>query len=481
MVAATPASVRLRRTWPQRLLITFNCLLIVGCLSAAGGVGYFYYRFGTLPRLTFGDGVLSGDSDPGGAQNYLLVGSDTRAGQDAESFGTVGGARADTMILVRIDPRAERAAMVSFPRDLFIPIYSAEGLEGGRDRINTAFANGPDQLVMTITKNFGIPIHHYVQVNFAGFRDLVDAVGGVELYLAGAVRDREPGTGRNVAGLDVPESGCVTLGGGQALAYVRSRNFEQFVDGRWQRDPSGDHGRIQRQQDFIRRAVRAALSEGLTNPTKLNQLLDVADDNIVVDSKLDGRDVVNIGKRFRSLTPDTLDQRSLVVSDFRTSAGAAVLRLVDGPDNEETFDIFRGIEAGPEDVTPASVRLRVLNGTGRSREAGGARDGLGVAGFNVVGVGDGSFGTDLTTIRYAAGQEAKAALLAAYLVSPGAHFVLDPALTVDIVLTTGMDYEGILAEPRPVEAVPPPAAEEPPPPADEAPEAEAEPDPAEDC
>jgi polyisoprenyl-teichoic acid--peptidoglycan teichoic acid transferase len=482
MVAAS-TSARLRRTWPQRLLITFNCLLIVGCLTGAGGVGYFYYRFGNIPRIDLPEGVFGPvpgqDPDPGGAQNYLLVGSDTREGQDAESFGSAeqtGGPRADTMILVRVDPRAERAAMVSFPRDLWVTIYSAEGEDLGRNRINVAFDGGPAQLIMTIRENFNVPIDHYAQVNFAGFRDLVDAVGGVEMFLAGPVRDRDA-SGNNVAGLDIDQSGCVTLGGGQALAYVRSRHFQQLVDGQWQADPRGDIGRIERQQDFIRRAVRAALSEGLTNPTKLNQLLNVADRNIVIDSELDGRDVVNIGQRFQSLAPDTLNQRSLVVEDFRTSAGAAVLRLVDAPENEETFDIFRGIERGPEEVTPSSVQVRVLNGTGRPGEAGGARDGLGLAGFNVVGLGDGAFGTEVTTIRYASGQEARAALLAAHLVTPGANLVLDPDLTVDAVLTTGQDYEGVLAEPRPVEDVPPPPpAEEPPPPADEGePEPEAEP------
>src|SRR3954468_2824664 len=103
--APPPAGDRLRRTWPQRLLISFNILLIMGCLASATGIGYFYYRFGQLPRIDF-HGHLTQDSPPGDPQNFLLVGSDTRAFVDnpdeAKSFGSsskTGGQRSDTIIL----------------------------------------------------------------------------------------------------------------------------------------------------------------------------------------------------------------------------------------------------------------------------------------------------------------------------------------------------------------------------------------------
>lgn len=469
-----------RRTRPQQALIALNCILIVGCLVMVGGLGYFVRRVGNIPRIDIGGDVLGsrpgedGSPDPGGPQNYLLVGSDTREGQD-EAFGTTaqtGDARADTMILVRIDPREERAAIVSFPRDLWVDIYDEDGNQLGEQRINTAFGGGEKQLISTISHNFDIPVHHYAQVNFAGFHDLVEAVGGVQIYLPGPVRDRDA-SGANLAGLDIPEGGCVTLDGAQALAYVRSRHFEQFVDGRWQADPYGDLGRIERQQDFIRRAVREALSRGLTNPVKINQLLGVAEDNIVVDRTLDGSDIVNIGRRFQTLTPDTLDQRSLVVVDRVTAAGAQVLDLADDPANEETFAIFRGEEpdepAGPEEVVPGSVQLRVLNGTGRTGEAATARDGLAAAGFGVQGVGDGTVGTPATLVRYGLGQRAKAELVARWLDAPGVELVEDDSLTVDVVVVTGSDFAGVLDEPG-EPATAPPSADEPAP----APEPEAE-------
>jgi polyisoprenyl-teichoic acid--peptidoglycan teichoic acid transferase len=477
-----------RRTRPQQALIALNCILIVGCLVMVGGLGYFAQRVGNIPRIDIGAGVLGsrpGDDslpDPGGPQNYLLVGSDTREGQD-EGFGTTaetGDARADTMMLVRIDPGQERAAIVSFPRDLWVDIYDEGGNRQGVQRINTAFAGGPEQLISTIRHNFDIPVHHYAQVNFAGFHDLVEAVGGVQIYLPGPVRDRDA-SGNNLAGLDLPEGGCVTLDGAQALAYVRSRHFQQYVDGRWQADPYGDLGRIERQQDFIRRAVREALSRGLTNPVKINQLLGVAEDNIVVDRTLDGSDIVNIGRRFQTLTPDTLDQRSLVVVDRVTAAGAQVLELADDPANEETFAIFRGEDpeepAGPEDVVPGSVQLRVLNGTGRTGEAGVARDGLTAAGFGVQGVGDGTVGAPATLVRYGLGQRAKAELVVRWLDAPGAELVEDDSLTVDVVVVTGADFAGVRDEPGAPAAAPPPADDPAPEPEAPAEEPVAEPEP----
>jgi LCP family protein required for cell wall assembly len=469
----TASRAGLRRSWPQRLLITFNCLLIVLCLLGAGVLAYFYNRIGELPRATFAAGVL-GEDDPGDPQNFLLVGSDTRAfaeGDEAatDSFGDsadVPGQRADTIMLIRVDPRSETAAMVSFPRDLWIEMPG----EGRSGRINTAFEGGPEALVRTISEGYDIPIHHYLQVDFAGFKGLVDAVDGVEVFLPAPVRDRDA-NGNNISGLDIPTSGCVSLSGDQALAYVRSRHFEQLVDGRWSADPTGDLGRIARQQDFMRRAVNEALSKDLLNPARINQLMDVAIDNVTVDPNLDLRDMMNLGKRFRSLAPDALQQYTLPVEITRVGR-ASVLLLVDGQETQDVLNVFRGIPPGdPAAVAPAAVTLRVLNGTGVAGQAGAASDGLSAAGFGVAGVGNDSASNEVTTVRYGSGQAAKAALVARYL-EPEVQLVEDTSLQVDVVVVTGATFAGIRSEPRPAEEVPVPVAPAtttaPPAPADDA-------------
>ena len=451
VVDASPAAPKLRRTWPQRLLISFNLLLIMGCIAGASGIGYFYYQFGQLPRITFDEGIITPDAPPGEPQNFLLVGSDTRAFVDnedeASSFGDAGdtgGQRSDTIILVRIDPRNKRAAMVSFPRDLWIPIAP----DGHNQRINTAFQNGPAQLIETIKLNYNVPIHHYMQVDFAGFQGLVDAVGGVELYLAGPVRDR-------VSGLNITDTGCVLFHGDQALSYVRSRHFQYQENGEWRSDGRGDLGRIERQQDFIRRALRKALSSGFTNPGRLNRLVNVGIDNIAVDSNLSAKDIVTLGKQFKSLAPDTLSQFALpVVNARRGEASVVVVPEADQARVEEIMQVFRGVEPEPSaPVDPTAVKVQVLNGSGRRGEASAASEALQLAGFQLGAPGDGST-TSRTTILYGPGQQAKAALLERYL-EAGASLQEDPDMQgFDVRLLTGEDYTGVLTEPRTADATP---------------------------
>ena len=462
MGSAIPAA-RLRRSWPQRFLITFNCVLIAMCVMAASAVGYSYYRFGNIPRVALGDFLA--DEPPGEPQNYLLVGSDSRefvqGGDDLESFGDTsetGSAKADTMILVRIDPRAETASMMSFPRDLLVTVADT----GEYNRINTAFAGGPSRLVETIQLNFNLPVHHYIQVDFAGFRELVEAVGGVELYLEHPVRDRgiDPATGRlsNFSGLDIQQTGCVTLDGDTALSYVRSRHFEELIDGEWVPDLTADLGRIERQQAFIATAVRQAMAKGLTNPARLTDLIGVAERNVTIDDELDPGDLIKLGQRFRSLEPGTLTPLKLPTqpADFGGAENNAV--VVDESEADEIFDVFRGVVPGGDVVVPSSVHTRVLNGSGRAGEANAARNDLAAAGFNAADASNASVELDTTTVRYAEGQRAKAELLASYL-ETAPTLVEDPTVrTVDVVLVTGLDYAGVLAAPRapsaPVDAAP---------------------------
>ena len=460
---AVPAGAALRRTWPQRLLIAFNIALILLCVTAASGLGYFYYEFGKLPRVSL-DGLRN--SPPGKPQNFLLVGSDSRAfvedAQDAKSFGSernTGGQRADTIILVRVDPAAHHAWMVSFPRDLLVSIAP----DGHLQRINTAFTDGAQQLLNTIKTDFNIPIDHYAQVDFKGFQGLVDAVGGVDIYIASPMRDKQ-------TGLLLLETGCLHLHGDQALAYVRSRHTEFLERGRWHFDPRGDLGRIERQQDFIRRALREALSKGLLNPSRMNRLVHVGLKNVKVSKSLDLKDIVNLGRNFHSLAPDTITQYSLPVT-LANWHGASVLKILekDQATAQQIFDVFKGEPQAPKaPPQPSEVTVRVLNGSGVVGQAGDTSSALQQSQFSVAAPGTTSH-IARTIIRYGSGQEDKARLLARYLVN-GADVQAYPGLEgVDVVLVTGKDFAGVLATPKAETAVaaPQPPAGNPPPAAPE--------------
>lgn len=447
-VASAPVSARPgvsgRRTWPQRLLITFNVFLVVTCLVIAGGLGYFNYKFGRLPRVNIESGVLAETEAPGEPQNYLVVGTDDAARLDPSDPVTNGrdelGVLSDTIMVLRVDPAQQHAQLLSLPRDLWVPISG-----GGESRINAALSvGGPEALINTIQDYFGIEINHYLQMDFYGFKELVSAVDGIPIYFEHPVRDHK-------TGLNVPTAGCITLSPDQALAYARSRAFEYQDETGWHTDGTGDLGRISRQQDFIRRAIQRAVVKGIRNPVTLNQLVNVGIGNVTVDDTLTAQDIFGLGKRFRTFEPSELETHTLDVVDDVIN-GAQVLRLADTDDNTATLNIFRGVGTGDGD-DPASVQMEVLNGSGTSGQAGTVAEDLGGVGFTVIGTGDAErFDFPTTVVRYTPGNEAAADLVRRYLAA-GAQVEQVDGLPAPVVVVTGLDYAGVNAEPGPSQLV----------------------------
>lgn len=430
---------RARRSWPQRFLLVTCACLVVGLLGTAGALGYAYSKYSRISRVRLGT-VLTEQAASAGAQNILLVGVDSadtldpddpaRAGRD-----NVGGLRSDSMMILRVDPDDESAHLLSVPRDLWVPLAS-----GGRQRINAAIQiGGPGELIDTIEEYLGVAINHYVQVDFAGFQDLVKAIDGVEVWFEHPTRDRN-------SGLDVTEPGCVSLDPAQALAYVRARHLQTFEDGRWRTDPTGDHGRMSRQQDFIVRALRRSVDKGVRNPVTANRLVDAALDTVTVDDQLTADDIVDLAMRFRAFQPDRLVKHTLPVVGGNVG-GASILRLVDeeaGP----VLDVFRGID--PDALTPESIRVRVLNGTGEPGHASLVGRELASVGFASAGTGDAeSFDSARTVVRYPPGRRAAADLVARHLVGGARLEEVDEGLGGDVVVVTGADHAGVLDVPRP--------------------------------
>jgi polyisoprenyl-teichoic acid--peptidoglycan teichoic acid transferase len=258
------------------------------------------------------------------------------------------------------------------------------------------------------------------------------------VYFPEPVRDRG-------SGLEVPEPGCVNLDGEQSLAFVRSRAYQVFDDGVWRTDPTGDLGRISRQQDFIRRALRRAVDQGARNPIKLDELIDVGLDAVAVDDVLTADDILALATRFRTFNPETLDLYSLPIVDD-TMGSAFIMRMVDA-EAQPLLDLFRE-DSETEAVSPGGVRVLVLNGSGRSGEAATTAEELDAGGFGIAGTGEAeTFDQERTEIRYAPGQGAAADLLSRWLVA-GADLVEAPPedLGADVVLVTGADFAGVADE-----------------------------------
>ncbi|CAN5766158.1 LCP family protein [soil metagenome] len=421
-------------------MLAIGITSVLVCVLAASGLAYGVWRFGQLDRTD----LDLPEAASGAPENFLIVGSDSRDGfdaEDADAGGIVGletaGRRSDTIIVARIDPSSEQVSVLSLPRDLWAPI-------AGSDRsakINAAYGQGEQVLADTIQASFGIEIHHYVEVDFRGFKRVVEAVDGVPLYFDRAMRDPN-------SGLDIAEAGCVTLDGDQALAFARARNLRfDTGDGDFEVDPTADLGRISRQQVFMRQALRRSVDQGLTDPVTLNRLVDVALDSVTIDDALDARDLLSLGRRFSSFDADQMETHSLPVEDFRAPDGSAALRLLDA-EAQSTLNLFRGLP--PDAGSETTVDVRVLNGTGTANQAAAVADDLEAIGFEIDGEPGNAEEVGPPTVarsevHHGSGSEAGAELVARHL-SAGAELVEDATLDDgEVVLVTGMDFEAVTA------------------------------------
>ncbi|MEU1460341.1 LCP family protein [Streptomyces sp. NPDC005727] len=212
-----------------------------------------------------------------GAQNILLVGSDTRAGQGNQEYGRdVGSERSDTTILLHLAADRRSATAVSLPRDLMVDIPGCRRADGSRSEpvfamFNRAFQVGGSACsIRTVEKLTDIRVDHHMVVDFSGFKEMVDAVDGVRVCLREPIDDK-------AAKLRLP-AGKVTLDGEQALGYVRAR--KSLGNG-------SDTDRIDRQQQFLGALVNKVQSSGvLLNPVKLYPLLDAATSSLTTDPEL---------------------------------------------------------------------------------------------------------------------------------------------------------------------------------------------------
>lgn len=292
---------RARRPLLARILRIVLVVVLVTAIAAPAAALLL------LPRERV-DGLADGGVGNVAAPLHILItGSDSRADLTPEerialTTGSAGGERADTILLLTV--HGGRAGMLSFPRDL-----SVERCDGSVGRINGALSiGGSTCLVETVHRLSGIRAHHHLTVTFGGFRDVVEAVGGVELCLERPIRDRS-------AGIDLP-AGCQVLDGADALGFVRVRKIDS------------DLARIGRQQQFLR-----ALAGELTDPTLLVRpwrLASIATGGaraVTVDHRLGPVDLARLGIGLRAVANGSATTATVPADGFVSSAGASMLRV----------------------------------------------------------------------------------------------------------------------------------------------------------
>ena len=261
----------------------------------------------------------------------LLLGSDAREGRESR--------RADAIMLVVVPPDERQPVIASIPRDRWVP----NPCTGGMSRINAGLngcgddVSGSELMSIMVEDLAGIEIDHYAEVEFDGFIDIIDAFGGVEICTEHPVRDER-------AELSLP-GGCVTASGEDALAWTRSRETQELVDGRWRRKPGvGVLTRDERQQELaLEVADRIAGFESLA---RLHSVTRGLQGSVTLDEQMTLLRAVLVAWAHRGIDTDEVERISLPVRNHVTSGGAHVLQA------EASLDelLAEALEKAPSDL-----------------------------------------------------------------------------------------------------------------------------------
>ncbi|HUM86288.1 MAG TPA: LCP family protein [Actinomycetota bacterium] len=428
-------AVQLRRS--ARLLAGVSAAAIL--LSSGAGWATVRHYAGQVQRIdAFGEEREAPAA--GEPITFLVVGSDSREGlsdrqvRRLHTGWDVYGQRTDTMMVAHLSRDGE-VTVVSLPRDSLatIPAHTDENGEqqpATEDKLNAAYSyGGAPLLVKTVEQTTGVPIDHYLEVNFAGFVKMVNALGGVEVCVPTEISDAP-------SGLVLP-AGRSTLKGRDALAYVRARYF----------DPTADIGRMKRQQAFVGSMVhKAASSEVLLDPAKATAFVDAMLSSMRVDQSLDNAQVLELTRRLAEVDPSKVTFRTVPVVGERPMGTIGNVVVWDGPGSSDIFTALRDDTEIPKrpaaprvEVAPSQISVQLL-GTGDSATA--AYDDFQTAGYALASTPvPGSY--TATTIEYDPGYDVSLKTLQAAL--PGAKTVEVPGLGATFRVTIGDDYAGVTA------------------------------------
>lgn len=337
--------------------------------------------------------------EPSEPLTVLVIGSDSRENLPDEwedDFGQFAGERADVIMLVNVLPATGEISIVSVPRDLLVDI---DGY--GPNKINAAYAFGGAQLMVgTLRSEFGIAIHHYAELDFVGFAGLVDELGGLEIAFEYPARDLK-------SGLAV-DAGVQQLDGRMALAYARSRSFQELRDGTWTNSDANDIGRTSRQQKLV-----LAMLGVLKSPSVLSgaeELVTSVGGYVAVDAGLLNRDLLSLAFDFRNVSGESISSATLPTVSEKIS-GIWYEILVE-PGASEILDRFRSgpvASVSPLVVTSSTIphfAVVVVNAGGLSGAGSGVASTLTGSGFVIAGVENAdSFGAHQSVIQVPVGAE----------------------------------------------------------------------------
>lgn len=320
--AATPRVPRLTKFRWRRMV--FIAVLVVAAMLAYL-LGVPMLTWSSTPKMNATPSGQRPADTPGSV--YVLAGSDSREGLSPEEQKRLGtgndaGKRTDTIMLLYVPPSG-RAALISVPRDSYVDIPGR-----GKHKINAAYAfGGAPLLVQTIERNTGLRVDGFVEVGFGGFVNVVDAVGGIDMCPAKAIKDRD-------SNLDIP-AGCQLMDGKTALGYVRMRKA----------DPLGDLGRVQRQREMVSALAKKVVTPAsVTIPWRYWGINSAASQALTIG---EGTDMFGLAAAAMKMGSGEADTLVIPVgkTNAKTKAGSSVLW-----DPVKSKEFFEAMKRGDGDL-----------------------------------------------------------------------------------------------------------------------------------
>ncbi|WP_149361612.1 LCP family protein [Lolliginicoccus suaedae] len=469
-----------------RILIAARILVTLVSLSALvlTGTVWNYIRstnndLTIVEALDMGSDDVRSIDDQAGDETFLVVGVDSRAGINAQIGGTGWmheGARSDTIMLVTVPADRRRVVAVSFPRDLNITrpscqrfdndsaTYSEDYVPSERNvKLNDAYyTGGPKCLIKAVQRISGMNINRFVGIDFAGFQDMVDTIGGVEVCVTQPMWDDE-------LGLIIPEAGRQVINGPTALDYVRARHVPA--------EGTNDYGRMHRQQVLLSSLLREVLSSRvLLDPTKLNSFIEAFVSHTFVEN-VDSESLLMLARSMQGvdagqvtfLTIPTAGPNEQMNEIPRDRDVDAIFDAIiydwplpgeedPAPSNNDNTDDAPAASSGdaqpaagqdePRDAEaefPSQVSVQVSNGSRTFGLAGNAASALAGYGFQIYSVGDHSRVLNQTVIRYSEGNEAEAATLASSFSNAVLQERRGLGSIVEVIL--GTDFDASISAP----------------------------------
>lgn len=425
----------------QRLFAVLSIGVVVA--SAVVWAGFATVTSKIKTENVFGDLENRPDPNAGSSINFLLVGSDSREGLTKAqlrklrvgSLATAAGRRSDTIIMVHISKDRGKASLISIPRDTYVEVPSWTDPDGtvhsGRAmKINETFGRGgPALTIRTLESMTGVRINHYIEVNFAGFANVVDALGGVPICTKKALSDPH-------SHLELP-AGLNTLDGVTAVKYVRSRYL----------DATGDLGRMKRQQQFMGAMLKQATSSGvLLNPLRLVRFINASLSTVTTDPDLSRDDLVTLAMQLRNLDPERVTMLTVPLSNvYYNNNGITAAVLWDKTLSDELWRRIRDDvplieEVGTLTVAPSQIKVAILNGTSQTGFAANVAQEFKTAGYVVGSTGNGE---TTTTTKVVYDPKYKAALETMKAALPKATFTAVAGHGATFTITVGSEYTAL--------------------------------------